>query len=83
MQPESGRIVYAGSDFPNPIRFRSSQEGPDHIVHTRPHDLLFYSIIVTIYSRAHSSYRPQLTAIRLTPFMMTSQLFYVYNYNYG
>ena len=36
VQPESGRIVYAGPDFPHPIRFRSSKEGPDHIVQNRP-----------------------------------------------
>ena len=42
MRPKSGRIVYAGFDFPHPIRFRSvlfvsvrfpsSKEGPDHVV---------------------------------------------------
>ena len=36
VQPESGRIVYAGPNFPHPIRFRSSKEGPDHIVQNRP-----------------------------------------------
>ena len=34
-QPESGRKLYAGSDFPRPIWFRFSQEGPDHIVQNR------------------------------------------------
>ena len=42
MRPKSGRIVYAGFDFPHPIRFRSvlfvsvrfrsSKESPDHVV---------------------------------------------------
>ena len=36
MQPESGLTMYAGSDFPHLIRFRSSKEGPDHIVQNRP-----------------------------------------------
>ena len=36
VQPESGRIGYAGSDFPHPIRFRSSQESPDHIGQNQP-----------------------------------------------
>ena len=36
VQPESGRIVYAGPDFPHSIRLRSSKEGPDHIVQNRP-----------------------------------------------
>ena len=36
MQPESGRIVYAGSDFLHPIRFRFSEEGPNHTVQNRP-----------------------------------------------
>ena len=34
VQTELGRIVYAGSSRPHPIRFRSSKEGPDHIVKT-------------------------------------------------
>ena len=36
MQPESGRIVYVGSDFPHPIQFRFSKEGMDHTVQNRP-----------------------------------------------
>ena len=36
VQPESARIVYAGSDFPHPIRFRFSKEDMDHIVQNRP-----------------------------------------------
>ena len=32
VQPESGRIVYAGSDFPHPFQFRFSKEGMDPIV---------------------------------------------------
>ena len=32
VQPESGRIVYAGSDFPHPMQFHFFKEGPDHIV---------------------------------------------------
>ena len=41
VQPESGRIVYAGPDFPHPIRFRSSKEGPDHIVQSEWLDRLW------------------------------------------
>ena len=36
LQPESGRIVYAGSDFPHPFQPRFSKEGMDHIVQNRP-----------------------------------------------
>ena len=36
VQPESGRIVYARSDFPHPIQFRFSKEGMDYIVQNRP-----------------------------------------------
>ena len=36
VQPESGRIVYAGSDFPHPILSRSSKEDPDHVVQNLP-----------------------------------------------
>ena len=36
VQPESGRIVYARSDFPYPIQFRFSKEGMDYIVQNRP-----------------------------------------------
>ena len=36
MQPESGRIVYAGSDFPHPFQLRFSKEGIDRIVQNRP-----------------------------------------------
>ena len=36
VQPESARIVYAGSDFPHPIRLGSSREGPDRLVQNRP-----------------------------------------------
>ena len=36
VQPESGRIVYAGSDFPHPFQLRFSKEGVDHIVQNRP-----------------------------------------------
>ena len=35
MQPESGRTVYAGSDFPHPFQLRFSKEGMDHIVQNR------------------------------------------------
>ena len=35
LRRESGRIVYIESDFPHPFRFRSSKEGPDHIVLNR------------------------------------------------
>ena len=35
VRPELGRIVYAASDFPYPIRFRSSKEGPDHTEQNR------------------------------------------------
>ena len=34
VRSESGRIVYAGSDFPHPIQLRFSKEGMDHIVWT-------------------------------------------------
>ena len=36
MQPESGRMVYAGSDFRHPFLVRFSKEGLDHIVQNRP-----------------------------------------------
>ena len=36
VQPESGRIVYAGSDFPHPFQLRFSKEGVDHLVQNRP-----------------------------------------------
>ena len=36
VQPESGRIVYAGSDFPHPFQLRFSKEGMEHIVQNRP-----------------------------------------------
>ena len=36
VQPESGRIVCAGSDFPHPFQLRFSKEGMDHIVQNRP-----------------------------------------------
>ena len=36
VQPESGRIVYVGSDFPRPFQLRFSKEGMDHIVYNRP-----------------------------------------------
>ena len=36
VQPESGRDVYAGSDFPHLIRFHSSKIGLDHIVQNQP-----------------------------------------------
>ena len=32
VQTQSGRIVHAGSDFPQPFQFRFSKEGMDHIV---------------------------------------------------
>ena len=35
-QPESAWIVYAGSNFPDPIRFCSSKDGLDPIVRTLP-----------------------------------------------
>ena len=36
VQPESGRIVYAESNFPHPFQFRYSKEGMDHVVQNRP-----------------------------------------------
>ena len=35
VQPESGRIVYAGFDFQYPFQLRFSKEGRDHIVQNR------------------------------------------------
>ena len=36
MQPESGRIIYPGSNFPHPFQFHFSKEGKGHIVQNRP-----------------------------------------------
>ena len=36
MQPESARILYAGSDFPHPFQFCFSKECMDHIARNRP-----------------------------------------------
>ena len=36
VQPESGQIVYAGSDFPHPFQLHFSKEDMDHIVQNRP-----------------------------------------------
>ena len=36
VQPELGRIVYAGSDFPHPLQLRFFKEGMDHTVQNRP-----------------------------------------------
>ena len=36
LQLESGRRVYAGSDFPHPFQFRCSAEGMDHTAQNRP-----------------------------------------------
>ena len=36
VQPESGRIVYAGSDFSHPFQLRFFQKGIDHIVQNWP-----------------------------------------------
>ena len=36
MQPESGRIVYVGSDFPHPFQFCFSKKRMDHIAQNRP-----------------------------------------------
>ena len=36
VRPESGRIVYAGSDFSHPFQLRFSKEGVDHTVQNRP-----------------------------------------------
>ena len=36
VQPESGQIIYAWSDFPHPIQFCFSKEGMDHSVQNRP-----------------------------------------------
>ena len=36
VQPELGRIVYAGSDILHPIRFHSSKEGLDGLVRFQP-----------------------------------------------
>ena len=35
VQPESGRIVYAESNFPHPFQLRFSKEDMDHIVQNR------------------------------------------------
>ena len=35
VQPESGRIAYAGSDFPHPFQYRFSKEGKDHTAQNR------------------------------------------------
>ena len=36
VQPEMGRIAYAGSDLPHPFRLRFSNEGMDYIAQNRP-----------------------------------------------
>ena len=36
VQPEMGRIVYAGSNFPHLFPFRFCKDGMDHIVQNRP-----------------------------------------------
>ena len=36
VQPESGRIVYAGCEFPRPFQVRFSKAGKDHIAQNRP-----------------------------------------------
>ena len=36
VQPESGRILYAGSDLPHPFQLRLSKEDIDRIVQNRP-----------------------------------------------
>ena len=36
VQPESGRIVYAGSDFQHPFQFHFSKEGMGHTVQNQP-----------------------------------------------
>ena len=36
MRPELGQILYAGSNFPHPIQFCSSKEGPDHSAQNWP-----------------------------------------------
>ena len=36
VQPELGRIVYDGSDFPHPFQFRFPKERMDHTVQNRP-----------------------------------------------
>ena len=36
VQPESGRVVYAGSDFPHPFQFCFSKEGVGHSMQNRP-----------------------------------------------
>ena len=35
VQPESGRIVYAGSNFPHPFQLPFSKKGMDHILQNR------------------------------------------------
>ena len=40
VQPESGRVVYAGSDFALPFQFRFSKEGMGHTVQNRPESYL-------------------------------------------
>ena len=36
VQPESGQILYAGSDFPHPFQFRFSKESMGPTVQNRP-----------------------------------------------
>ena len=36
VQPESGRVVDAGSNFPHPFQLHFSKEGMDHIMQNRP-----------------------------------------------
>ena len=36
VQPEMGRLIYAGSHFPHPFQLRFSKEGMDHIAQNRP-----------------------------------------------
>ena len=39
VQSESGRIVYAGSDFPHPFQLRFSKEGMVHVQNRPASDL--------------------------------------------
>ena len=50
----SGRILYAGSDFPHPMRFRFAKDGLDHTVQNRPGRVRFDSCCVWFWSNETS-----------------------------
>ena len=50
VQPESGRIVYAGSDFPHPFQFHYSKEGMGHAAQNQPRSHLDSLTVVWINS---------------------------------